>query len=93
MTSASATTRLASKGQVIIPKALRDAKHWTAGTSLIVEQTAEGILLRPVPLPRKLPAVTALRGIQERIAYQGKAASVEEMQQAITDEAARLGGR
>ena len=29
------TTRLSSKGQVIIPKRLRDAHHWLAGQELI----------------------------------------------------------
>ena len=29
------TTRLSSKGQVIIPKTLRDAHHWLAGQEFI----------------------------------------------------------
>lgn len=41
------TTRLSSKGQVIIPKAFRDAHHWTAGLELIAIDTGDGILLKP----------------------------------------------
>lgn len=41
------TTRLSSKGQVIIPKTLRDTHHWEAGLELVVIDTADGILLKP----------------------------------------------
>jgi AbrB family looped-hinge helix DNA binding protein len=41
------TTRLSTKGQIILPKNLRDSRAWTPGTEFIVEETAEGVLLRP----------------------------------------------
>lgn len=41
------TTKLSSKGQVIIPKALRNAHHWNAGLELVVIDTGDGILLKP----------------------------------------------
>ncbi|MCB1053064.1 MAG: AbrB/MazE/SpoVT family DNA-binding domain-containing protein [Acidobacteria bacterium] len=41
------TTRLSSKGQVIIPKAVRDAHQWGTGLELVVIDTGDGILLRP----------------------------------------------
>ena len=41
------TTRLSSKGQVIIPKAFRSAHHWQAGLELMVIDTGDGILLKP----------------------------------------------
>lgn len=41
------TTKLSSKGQVIIPKAFRSAHHWEAGLELIVIDTKDGILLKP----------------------------------------------
>ena len=41
------TTKLSSKGQVIIPKALRSAHHWEAGLELVVVDTEDGILLKP----------------------------------------------
>jgi AbrB family looped-hinge helix DNA binding protein len=41
------TTRLSSKGQVIIPKAIRHAHRWEAGLDLIVIDTGDGILLKP----------------------------------------------
>ena len=42
-----ATTRLSSKGQVIIPKAFRSTHRWEAGTEFLVIDTGDGILLRP----------------------------------------------
>jgi AbrB family looped-hinge helix DNA binding protein len=46
------TTRLSSKGQVIIPKRLRATHHWEAGLELLVIDTGDGILLRPrTPFP------------------------------------------
>lgn len=41
------TTKLSSKGQVIIPKVFRSAHHWEAGLELIVIDTEDGILLKP----------------------------------------------
>lgn len=41
------TTRLSSKGQVIIPKALRSAHHWEPGLELMVIDTGDGLLLKP----------------------------------------------
>jgi AbrB family looped-hinge helix DNA binding protein len=41
------TTVLSTKGQVILPKAVREQRRWTPGTRLIVEDTADGVLLKP----------------------------------------------
>lgn len=39
-------TRLSSKGQVIIPKSIRDAHRWQAGQELVVLDVEEGLLLK-----------------------------------------------
>jgi AbrB family looped-hinge helix DNA binding protein len=41
------TTRLSTKGQIILPKAIRDSKAWVPGTEFTVEASGNGILLRP----------------------------------------------
>ncbi len=41
------TIKLASKGQVIIPKHIRSAHHWEAGQELILIDTGNEILLKP----------------------------------------------
>lgn len=35
------TVKVSSKGQIVIPKAVRDAKHITAGTELAVSVVGE----------------------------------------------------
>jgi AbrB family looped-hinge helix DNA binding protein len=41
------TTRLSTKGQIILPKNIRDSRAWGPGTEFAVEETSDGILLRP----------------------------------------------
>jgi AbrB family looped-hinge helix DNA binding protein len=41
---------LSSKGQVIIPKAVRDNQHWSAGTVFMITDSPEGLHLRAQPL-------------------------------------------
>jgi AbrB family looped-hinge helix DNA binding protein len=42
------TTRLSSKGQVVLPSSIRNAHRWETGTEFQVQETSEGILLKPV---------------------------------------------
>ena len=42
------TTRLSSKGQVVLPSSIRKAQRWATGTEFAVEETPQGLLLRPV---------------------------------------------
>jgi AbrB family looped-hinge helix DNA binding protein len=86
------TTLVSSKGQIIIPKSLREAQRWHAGTRLEIQHTAEGILLRPVTKTAKVPLATGLEAIRARIAYKGPAVSVEEMHDAVEQEAKRRNG-
>lgn len=44
------TTTVSTKGQVILPKAIRQPLGWEAGTRLLVEDTPEGVLLKPAPV-------------------------------------------
>lgn len=41
------TTKLSSKGQVIIPKALCRRHHWEPDLELMVIDTGDGLLLKP----------------------------------------------
>ncbi len=41
------TTKLSSKGQVIIPKALRNARRWQPGLELVIIDSGDGLTLRP----------------------------------------------
>ena len=41
------TTRLSTKGQIILPKNIRVSRAWGPGTEFTVEETGDGVLLRP----------------------------------------------
>ncbi len=82
-------TVLSSKGQVIIPKALRVARRWPPGTQLEVLDTPEGVLLRPAAPAPKAALAVGLAAIRRRVAYEGPAVSLAEMDAAVLQEAAR----
>jgi AbrB family looped-hinge helix DNA binding protein len=82
---AMATTLLSSKGQVVIPKELRDRLGWAAGTSLDVEEGAGGLVLRPSRRPARL----ALADLVGCTGYQGPARSLEDMAAGIAEGARR----
>lgn len=44
-----ATITLSSKGQVFIPKEIREELHWEAGTELTLVSNASGVTLKAVP--------------------------------------------
>lgn len=73
------TTRLSSKGQVIIPKPLRTAHHWETGQELVAVDVGDGILLKP-----KTPfEETALNDVASCLNYAGKPKTVDDMNAAI----------
>jgi len=75
------TTRLSSKGQVILPKSIRAAHRWGPGVEFAVLDTAEGVLLRPLT---GLPS-TCLAEVLGCTGYQGPAKSLEDMDAAIAE--------
>jgi AbrB family looped-hinge helix DNA binding protein len=42
------STTLSSKGQIVIPKALRDTQHWLPGTVFSVKAVAGTLMLKPL---------------------------------------------
>jgi len=86
------TTVLSSKGQIIIPKALRAARRWGPGTQLEVHDTPEGVLLRPAEAAAKTSLASGLAAIRRRVGYQGPAVSLQQMDAAVQREAALRAG-
>jgi len=75
------TTKLSSKGQVIIPKPLRSAHHWEAGQELVVIDMGDGILLKPkTPFPE-----SNIKDAASCLQYKGKAKTLEDMDDAIKE--------
>ena len=79
------TTRLSSKGQVILPKAIREARGWRPGLELSVEERPEGVLLKPTAVF----APTMIEDVRGCIGYKGPRRSIEEMDAAVLEEAKR----
>ena len=82
-------TTVSTKGQVILPKAIRDQRHWPAGTELVVEDTAEGVLLKAKPAF----APTRPNDVFVSLPYQGPARSIADMAARIAAEAKRRHAR
>ena len=87
LTDMNAETKVSSKGQVVIPKQFRDRLGWVAGTELEIEESADGVFLRPKRDPRRRINLEEFE--RRRPKYDGPVVSIEEMNQAILDEAAR----
>jgi AbrB family looped-hinge helix DNA binding protein len=42
--------RVSTKGQVVLPKSIRQQRRWAPGTRLLVAGTPDRVLLKPAPL-------------------------------------------
>lgn len=82
------TTVLSTKGQVILPKSVRDHRKWTAGAKLVVEETSEGVLLRMAPLFE----ATRVADVFASLKADGRPRTIEEMDAAVAAEARRRAG-
>ena len=87
--TAKLTTTVSTKGQVILPKAIRQRRHWDTGTELEVEDTEDGVLLRPA----LLFAPTAPKDVYASLPRPPKPKSLDEMKAGITAEAKRRHAR
>jgi AbrB family looped-hinge helix DNA binding protein len=89
MSGDSLTTTVSTKGQVILPKAIRQRRDWSPGTRLVVEETADGVILRRAPIfPRTRP-----EDVFGMLKHDGPPITIEEMDAAITDEVKRRHAR
>lgn len=88
MKNATAKTMVSTKGQVILPKAIREKLKWKPGTELNVEETPNGVLLTPTRYfaSTKLEDVAGMLRHKVRIDHP---LSIEEMDAAIVTEARR----
>jgi AbrB family looped-hinge helix DNA binding protein len=73
------TTVVSTKGQVILPKAIRENRDWPAGTRLVVEETPEGVLLRRA---RVFPETRA-EDVRGSLRYGGPPKTIGEMDAGI----------
>ena len=74
-------TTLSSKGQLVLPKALRDRKQWKPGAQLSLEDVPGGVMVKLVE-DKKEYTVDDLIGI---LKYDGPPLSHEEMDRRIDE--------
>mgnify|MGYP000055270647 FL=1 len=69
------TTRLSSRGQVVLPKRVREKNRWDPGQEFEIVQTEEGVLLRPrSPFPE-----TTFETVRGRTGYDGPSVSTNQL--------------
>ncbi len=86
------STKLSSKGQVILPAAIRTARRWTPGTEFAVLETADGVLLKPKASPKPF-VQTRLDDVFGMADYSGPVRSLEDMENAVLHEATKRSQR
>ena len=73
------TTRLSTKGQIVLPKTIRTSRARGVGTEFTVEETSDGILLCPAsPFPE-----TDLDQVVGCLWSKGKSKTLAQMRTAI----------
>lgn len=80
---------MSTKGQVVLPKALREKRRLKGGARFVVVDRPDGILLKPVEAKKKL-SIDDWSGI---LKYRGPSHTIEEMNEAIVKEVRRRHAR
>lgn len=81
-------TTLSTKGQMILPKAVRENRGWGPGARLLVEDLPEGVLITREPEAPVRPPTT-VEQVRGMLKYDGPPISIEEMDRAVLEEAGR----
>jgi len=83
------TTIVSTKGQVILPKVIRQRREWDTGTRLLVEETPEGVLLKPAPAFVE----TRPEDVFASLPHRGRPKTLKEMEAGVLAEARRRHAR
>ena len=74
-----AQTRLSAKGQVVIPKEVRDRLGWPQGSELEVVETGDGVLLRRKKARMGLSVEEATARLRQIYQHKGPPIPVEQL--------------
>jgi AbrB family looped-hinge helix DNA binding protein len=75
------SAKLSTKGQIVIPKELRDVHKWSAGMLIDFVETPDGILMKPKAAPKRYTLDDVI-GIAN---YTGPTKSLEDMERGIEE--------
>ncbi len=79
------TTTVSTKGQIVLPRSVRQSRHWEPGTKLIVENTPDGVLLKPAPVLEE----TSIDEVFGILNWKDPPKTLEEMDAGVLAEAKR----
>ena len=71
--------KLSTKGQLVIPRQVRERHGWTTGTEFALEEQGDALVLRPVAALR----TTSVKELMGCLHHEGPALSLEQMDDAI----------
>ncbi len=84
-------TKLSAKGQIPIPKAIRTARRWKPGMEFVIQETNDGILVRPKKEPKREGKTATWEDLIGIMPYKGPRKSIREMDEAVLREARKHG--
>lgn len=90
MSTRTETTRLSSKGQVVLPGSIRNARQWQPGTEFLVQETPEGVLLKPIAQHGN---TTRIEDVAGSLKPRRERVSLDEMSKAVANEAIKRHAR
>ena len=79
------TTIVSAKGQIVLPRPILQSLGWHSGTKLTVENTPEGVLLKPASVLEE----TSPAEVFGMLKWTGEPKTLEEMEAGILAEAKR----
>lgn len=79
-----ARARISSKGQLVLPKAVRDAHGLAPGSEVDIESTGDTIVLRP--RHKKARRTYTIDEVAGMLKYDGPSVSVEDMHRAVEED-------
>lgn len=84
-----AFTKVSDKGQVVVPKAVRDRLGWIPGTDLEVVETDDAVTFRRRSQRRSLTPDEAVAVFRSLYQHEGPPVSLEQMREDAREEACR----
>ena len=80
--------KISSKGQLVLPKAVRDAYGLVPGSEVEMEVMNDGIFLKPCP--KRVRKTYTLDEVAGFLKYDGPPVSLKDMERGIEEEARRM---
>lgn len=85
-----ARVKISSKGQLVLPKAVRDEFGLVAGSEMDIESVGDAIMLRPRGKKQKNGRVYTVDEVAGMLKYDGPPVSIRDMDRAVDEEFRRL---